>query len=127
MSKSDDEYKRQREIEEEVLAMTDVDLRTEVARLLGATAFRYLPNSALEAYWPENDEGRGEGWEEIRDYPNSIEAAWGLAECLPQITITRLIGRWKVEWFDGVGRGEVEDECAARAITRAFILEFKGR
>jgi hypothetical protein len=64
---------------DEVLAMTDEELRIRVAGLLGATdIYRGYTSGVLTAYWPENDDGRGEGWADIPDYPNDIAAAWEL-------------------------------------------------
>jgi len=69
-------------LEEEVKAMNDKQLRIRVAGILGARDVDWnADHSALmTAYWPEHDEGRGEGWREIPDYPNDIAAAWKLVE-----------------------------------------------
>ena len=44
-------------------------IRIDVARRLGAIAIR-TTEDALEGYWEEHDEGRGEGWQELPDYQN---------------------------------------------------------
>ena len=56
-------------------------------------------------------------------YLHDIAAAWELTDYLPQLVITKLIGRWRVEWFDGAKGREIEGESLPLAITRAFILE----
>jgi len=44
-------------------------IRIDVARRLGAIAIR-TTEDALEGYWEEHDEGRGEGWQELPCYQN---------------------------------------------------------
>ena len=64
---------------DEVLGMTNEELQINVAKLLGAKDIKFVSDFPV-GYWPENDEGRGEGWEEIPDYPDDIAQAWELFE-----------------------------------------------
>jgi hypothetical protein len=135
---------------DEVMAMTDDELRIKAARLLGATKF--LPDresgTELEGYWPEDDEGCGEGWQTIPDYPNDIAAAWELVDAMMARGIPLALfapgsvgdeglggglkweaqfqmgGEWfkdGAEWFKGY-----DENKAARAITRAFVLAMES-
>ena len=120
---------------EQVMAMTDSDLRIEVAKLTGATDFAYNPydENRIQAYWPENDKGDGEEWREIPDYPNDIAAAWELVDYMGfqkefDLELAGGLPVWEASWeasfmpTDGRGFGLMRGETAPRAITRAFIL-----
>ena len=121
---------------EQVMAMTDSDLRIEVAKLTGATDFAYNPydENRIQAYWPENDKGDGEGWREIPDYPNDIAAAWELLEhCPPEWWIDCKTHNRAYECSILLDSGEVNPHYASdsekmdRAITRAFILAMEAK
>ena len=114
----------------EVMKLSNIELRVRVAMLLGATRTRGTGGIGIEGYWLENDEGRGERWQPIEDYPNDIAAAWELAEkaglSVYRVENTNL-------WWSGIlyanaggdywwEVGPVEAETAALAITRAFVL-----
>ena len=64
---------------DEVMAMTDEELRIKAAELMGFTEIAAGAFDDLWGYLPENDEGRGERTE-IADYPNDIAAAWELTK-----------------------------------------------
>lgn len=113
--------------EKEILKLPNAELRIKVALLTGATEINQDPDdeNVLEAYWPERDEGRGEGWQEILDYPNDIEAAMELVEYLSRMwSFTRLptANVWEVQLIDQVPVESIEDESLPYAITRAFVL-----
>ena len=44
-----------------------------IARFSGATEFKLDGDGVLLGYWPEHDEGRGEGWREVPDYSDDEE------------------------------------------------------
>ena len=88
---------------EEVMAMTDEQLRFKASELMGIT------------------DGA------IPDYPNDIAAAWALAE-REGISVISVEKEWWAGKFDGsngdwwFGLGPIENESAARAITQTFII-----
>ena len=124
----------------EVLALTDSDLRIEVAKLTGATDFAYNPydENRIQAYWPENDKGNGEGWREIPDYPNDIAAAWELVDRLRHpgnqwyatVSLVDNTTNYLCSVIFDYAEGstyQINDKSAPRAITRAFILAMTTR
>jgi len=131
---------------EQVLAATDDELQKEVAILLGATEVMHsVVSGVLVGYWPEGDEGHGEGLQPIDDYPNDITAAMTMVDLLENlgylvILVNSIRGSLKaVRVIEGVARwfppkhqldhmeplseaiANVQDVKLARAITRAFI------
>jgi len=126
---------------------SDGELQRRVARLLGATNVIKGPQSGmLMGYWPEEDEGRGEGWKLIEDYPKDRIAAMTLVDRLEElgyvvILVNTTSGNLKavrviegvVRWFPPKHQldhmeeplseaiANVQDVTLARAITRAFI------
>ena len=131
---------------------SDSELRHRVARLLGATnVIRGAQSNMLMGYWPEEDEGRGEGWKLIEDYPNDITAAMTLVDRLEAlgyvfILVNTTNGNLKaVRVIEGGARtfppkyyldnleppskasANVQDTTLARAITRAFIEVMEGK
>jgi|GEM_PF-3520812 len=120
---------------------SDGELRRRVARLLGATnVIRGAQSGVLMGYFPEEDEGRGEGWKLIEDYPKDRTAAMTLADRLEKLGYVTIItnrasGDLKaVRVLDGeakllprVALANVQDVTLARAITRAFIEVMEGK
>ena len=134
---------------DEVMAMTDDELRVKAAELMGWRFIGVLPvpgslgESSYRAWEGEygivatieSDQPNLTKDNYLPDYPNDIAAAWGLVEHNPD-------WRWAVYELDGGGwaatpmkvigtRGEhclwdhvseATEDTAPRAITRAFIL-----
>jgi len=125
---------------DEVMAMTVEELRIKAAELTGWEKVKFAPEYGdLWGNRPENDEGHGEGWDVIPDYPHDIAAAWGLVEELkgrerqvellerPADSHARI---WMtvddgpdyipgLTAYDPIG---MTADTMSRAITRAFIL-----
>lgn len=112
----------------EVLALTDSDLRIEVAKLTGATDFAYNPydENRMQAYWPENDKGNGEGWREIPDYPNDIAEAWELLK--KARSVPALMSRFCEAVDDTISADAwgLLESLDARTITIAFVLAMRA-
>jgi len=116
---------------EDALALSDNDLRKEVAILLGATeVMSSVVSGALMGYWPEDDEGHGEGLQPIEDYPNDWAAAGKLWAILVargyEPSLSSSLGLHEVSLIvpgsDHLDFGSVSNFIAPRAITGAFIL-----
>ena len=117
---------------DEVMTMSDNELRIRAAELLGAKTTMPLPavltwkQGAIIGQW--EDKERGDIWREVPDYPNDIKAAWKLAE-KARLSVIWENGEWWVGqtasslggdwWFE---TPVICDAQASRAITRAFIL-----
>ena len=111
--------------------MTDNERRVRAAELMGATDFSICEgDDQFEGYWPEEDEGRGEGWKPVPDYPHDMNAAMELVRGARADELTFELyqgahhgGQWDAAFFggDGVAVGCGRDELPARAITDAFI------
>jgi len=119
---------------DEVMEMEDEELQIRVAGLLGATDVERGPqSSALMGYWPEGDEGCGEGWKPIEDYPNDIAAAWKLWDILARerfiVSLENSVRGEMLLNCRGTGERKLidvfirdQESNASRAITRAFIV-----
>ena len=69
---------------EEVMAMTNEELRIKAAELMGYEKVGHDQCFGdIVGYLPEADEGRGEGWMIVPDYPNNVAA--GFSELIPRI------------------------------------------
>ena len=107
----------------EVMALPNEMIRVKAAELSGWVCIGTdNPHSAAWLSHPWVNP-QGTSCRDIPDYLHDIAAAWQLTDYLSQLVITKLIGRWRVEWFDGVRGREIEGESLPLAITRAFILE----
>lgn len=122
---------------EEVNAMTDEELQVWAAKLTGATQFdSALPENVETGYWPEEDEGRGEGWKPVPCYPSDPAAAKVLVGILlandyeveiymtkteAQVQLWTLLRNTLVlqQWKDG--------DSTEQAITRAFIIQMSKK
>lgn len=140
------------------MAMSDGELRVEVAYMFGATDVHLFPSGHQMAFRSDlaqqkgevivgrwKDEGRGELWREVPDYPNDIKAAWKLVDYMLDhhngwaftlMTDRDGAGYWAA--FDHLDRpggeangnrldGILLDQRPGRAITRAFILAMEAR
>ena len=103
---------------DEVMAMTDTEMRIKVQELLGKdTVWIYT--------WCDKERGLNEN--DVPDYPNDIAAAWEPAE-QADISVIRVGNEWWAGKFDGSNGdwwfdlGPIENTSAARAITQMFIL-----
>lgn len=107
--------------------LSDKELCIRVVELLGATEIRYVDGIPTEAYWPEEDEGRGEGWRPVKDYLNNMEAVWELWRAIQK-------NGWKICLTSGRGTNlvlskppdtwwEEGDDAGreGRIIARAFV------
>ena len=69
---------------DEVMAMTDEELRIKAAELTGVIKFEWHPNDTvreeLRGFKEQGSEGNfiTGGWNAVPDYPNDIAAAWEL-------------------------------------------------
>ena len=137
---------------EQVMKMSDDELRIRIAMLQGATRTDRR-SGCLRQYRPEDDEGHGEGWQPIKDYPYDIAAAWELWSLIPiggmplgalhlirvgesgarvaigyGLAIGVIGGKTEEEWeyspliVEEPRDDEVDSITAARAISRAFVL-----
>jgi len=123
---------------DEVLAMTDDQLRIKAAELMGWTEC-YVDRGEPFGVVPELYTGYPYS-EILPDYPNDIDAAWTLWERLDEEGMYVMLrsgsvcpnGDYKREttaliWRDGLDSIDVVDseiavKSAPRAITRAFIM-----
>jgi len=122
---------------DEVKALSDVELRIKAAELVGGWKWITTPRGGCRLLAPGPMMGFPEatgsepvcrdGLRYVPDYLNDIAAAWGLAEeC--GISVIRVENEWWAGKFDGTNGdwwfdlGPIMDECAPRAITRAFVL-----
>lgn len=117
---------------EEVMIMTDEELRIKAAELAGWESVKFAPEYGdLWGNCPENDEGNGDGWDVIPYYPNEIAAAWELWEKLPSNRSMSEDSLW-IEISCGPTLDRIDDTFLRisrrdefdhpRAITRAFLL-----
>jgi len=118
---------------DEILALSDEALNAKVMQIRGWT----LLSAVRDTYIVDDVEYEGmmqvEQWVRNEvvmngtpDFANDIAVAWELTDYLSQLIVTKLIGRWKVEWFDGVRGRVIEEETLPLAITRAFILAMEN-
>lgn len=107
----------------EVSALMDNDLQVKAAELAG-----WVLDGSSElgaANWESHPwiNPRGTRCRTIPDYLDNMQMAWMLARDLPQLVITKLIGRWRVAWFNGISGSAIANESITKAITQAFIME----
>jgi len=116
---------------EQVLAATDDELQKEVAILLGATEVTHsVVSGVLVGYWPEGDEGHGEGLQPIEDYSNDWAAAgelWAvLVEQGYEPSLSSSLGLHEVSLIvpgtDHLDLCSASSNIVPRAITRAFVM-----
>ena len=123
---------------DEVMAMTDEELRIRAAELDG---FEFVGRTGWDnpgsSEWMSHPWVRDNtGFRNVPDYPNDIAAAWGLVERLqemwlyPEVQNVGLHGYlWNV-WLDFPGETDsalvAQDENVKRAITKAFILAMEA-
>jgi len=116
---------------DEILVLTDEEVRIKASELagwwcLGEENWRSLEGKSVRAVTWRDPSGYIAYSLVPPDYINDIAAALELTDSLSQLVITKLIGRWRIEWFDGVGGREIEDERLPRALTLAFVAEESG-
>lgn len=111
---------------DEVMALTDEELRVKAAELAGWIECRTFTTLAAPLGMPPHPVDDG-AFEVLPDYPHDIAAAWELVEkmksddMLP--TVEFADGEWWCDWFGMEGPGNATDgDSAPRAITRAFVL-----
>jgi len=123
---------------DEVLAMSDEELRYKVASLLGAKGFGQRTDhegTHLTAYWLDSSHKQRiddtnfylGGWEDIPDYPNDIAAAWELIHRIKEIDSVKqfwfgqnlLVLTNTYNFLDGLTQTLLNMD--ARTITRAFV------
>ena len=81
-----------------------------IARFMGATEFKLDSYGILLGYWPELDEGCGEGWREVHEYADKEEIAeWhdGLFEKIEEKGLReKFMAEWFGQWAERGGNGD---------------------
>jgi hypothetical protein len=126
---------------DEVMALTDEELRIKAAELAGWTGIRKDEDSRLcgipPADWKTQDCGLLRGNKEwyLLDYPHDIAAAWELIDGAAKSSVffpgDGEVDVWARMTFIDQDTGPRSGDCpgglsAARAITRAFVLAMSG-